>query len=176
MNLLIRLIATLLSCWRAPRVHILDQVRLRFLVWPNDLDNNLHMNNGRYLTIMDLGRLALMTRLGLVPVIAKRRWAPVVGGILVRFRKSLSPFQRYTLTTRVLGWDEKWVYLQHSFDTPRGPACIAVVRACFRIKGGTVPSAEIMEVLGYPDLVSPPLPEAVQKWSDAEQELTNQTV
>ncbi len=172
MNLLVRLIATLLVSWRASRVGILDQVRLRFLVWPNDLDNNLHMNNGRYLTVMDLGRTALMIRVGLLPVIAKRRWSPVVGGILVRFRRSLSPFQRYTLTTQLLGWDEKWVYLQQSFDTPRGPACVAVVRACFRVKGGTVPSAEIMAALGQPDLASPPLPEAVQKWADAEQELT----
>ena len=31
-------------------------------VWPNDLDTNAHMNNGRYLTLMDLGRFDLMTQ------------------------------------------------------------------------------------------------------------------
>src|SRR6185503_3961101 len=32
---------------------------LSLRVWPNDLDLNIHVNNGRYLTLMDLGRMDL---------------------------------------------------------------------------------------------------------------------
>mgnify|MGYP003290859366 CR=1 FL=1 len=35
---------------------VLDDSRVCFRVLPNDCDVNLHMNNGRYWTIMDLGR------------------------------------------------------------------------------------------------------------------------
>ena len=42
-------------------------------VWPNDLDTNAHMNNGRYLTLMDLGRFDLMTQCGLVGTVLKKK-------------------------------------------------------------------------------------------------------
>ena len=38
---------------------------LRFRAWPTDLDPSLHVNNGRYLALMDLGRLDLMVGAGL---------------------------------------------------------------------------------------------------------------
>ena len=42
-----------------------------FRVWPHDLDTSLHMNNGRYWTLMDLGRADLMIRSGLWPSILR---------------------------------------------------------------------------------------------------------
>ena len=56
-------------------------------VWPNDLDTNAHMNNGRYLTLMDLGRFDLMTQCGLVGVVLRQRWFPIAG-FAVRRQKS----------------------------------------------------------------------------------------
>ena len=38
---------------------------LAFRVSPGDIDVNRHMNNGRYLTIMDLGRIDVLIRTGL---------------------------------------------------------------------------------------------------------------
>jgi acyl-CoA thioesterase FadM len=38
---------------------------LRLRVLPNDIDINLHMNNGRYLTICDLTRVDMFIRTGL---------------------------------------------------------------------------------------------------------------
>jgi acyl-CoA thioesterase FadM len=52
------LIATL----RRGPLDLLGESVVRFRVWPGDLDFNLHMNNGRYLTLMGLGRLDLMAR------------------------------------------------------------------------------------------------------------------
>ncbi len=40
---------------------------LTLRVLPNDLDPSLHMNNGRYLAIMDLGRIDLLIRSGIGP-------------------------------------------------------------------------------------------------------------
>ncbi len=51
-----RLFKALLAAWRAPKLGILETSVLRFRVWPNDLDFNFHLNNGRYLTLMDIGR------------------------------------------------------------------------------------------------------------------------
>jgi len=63
-----------------------------FHVWPNDLDVFMHMNNGAYLTIMDLARTDMMMRSGLVKKAAKRRWYPVVAAETIRFKRSLKLF------------------------------------------------------------------------------------
>ena len=85
MNLILRLIKVLVAALFGQRLGVLDSSILTFRVWPNDLDINLHMNNGRYLTIMDLGRADLMIRCGLGKVILKRRWMPVLGAVTIQY-------------------------------------------------------------------------------------------
>jgi hypothetical protein len=56
MNLWLRLFWLALALlWRRKLDPRHDVSRLTFRVLPTDLDLNGHMNNGRYLTIMDLG-------------------------------------------------------------------------------------------------------------------------
>ncbi len=64
MNLLFRMLLTLFLARRASRLNPLDTASKQMRVLPNDLDVQMHMNNGRYLSIMDLGRLDLIVRLG----------------------------------------------------------------------------------------------------------------
>ena len=78
MNLYLRLLLLLLRIWRLPRRGVLDESRAAFHVLPNDCDINFHMNNGRYLSFMDLGRVHLMEQSGLLPVILKQGWMPVL--------------------------------------------------------------------------------------------------
>lgn len=33
----------------------------------------------------------------------------------MRFKRSLRPFQNYTVRTRILGCDQKWLWLEHRF-------------------------------------------------------------
>ena len=63
MNLYFRLILVLIAgLLSKTRTSIMEIHALWFTVLPNDLDTNLHMNNGRYLTIMDLGRTDALVR------------------------------------------------------------------------------------------------------------------
>ena len=54
MNLYLRLLWTLLRSWRLPPLTIEHTLKRTMRVLPNDLDINGHMNNGRYLTTIDL--------------------------------------------------------------------------------------------------------------------------
>jgi hypothetical protein len=66
MNLWFRLLHLLLCSLFRPKLEAPFGVsRLQFRVLPNDLDSNLHMTNGRYWNIFDLGRLDLILRMGL---------------------------------------------------------------------------------------------------------------
>jgi acyl-CoA thioesterase FadM len=137
---------------------------LAFRVWPNDLDVNIHMNNGRFLSVMDLGRFDLTFRTGLGRAMLRNRWQPLVGGVTIRYRRSLDPFERYELHTRLLGWDAKWFFLEQRFLKKGGDlAAEGVVRALFRGKAGNVPVAEVLVQMGYEGPAIDP-PEAIRRW------------
>lgn len=140
---------------------------LAFRVWPNDLDVNVHMNNGRFLSLMDLGRFDLTFRTGLGKAMLRNRWKPLVGGVTIRYRRSLDPFEGYELHTRLLGWDAKWFFLEQRFLRRGGElAAEGVVRALFRGRDGNVPVAEVLRQMGYE---GPPLeaPEAIRRWAES---------
>jgi acyl-CoA thioesterase FadM len=139
---------------------------LAFRVWPNDLDVNVHMNNGRFLSVMDLGRFDLTFRTGLGRAMLRNRWKPLVGAVTMRYRRSLDPFERYELHTRLLGWDAKWFFLEQRFLKRGGDlAAEGVVRALFRGRDGNVPVAEVLRQMGYAG-PEPELPEAVRRWAE----------
>ena len=103
MNLIFRLLKTLLWWLVFPaRRGLLDESIVRFRVWPNDLDTNFHMNNGRYLTLMDLGRLDLLLRNGAIRHVMAQKWYPVLASCLIRFRRPLNLFQRFEIRTRIV--------------------------------------------------------------------------
>ena len=89
MNLWFRLLHLLLCSLFRPKLEAPFGVsRLQFRVLPNDLDSNLHMTNGRYWNIFDLGRLDLILRMGLGRVALREKWAPIVGAGTIQFRRA----------------------------------------------------------------------------------------
>jgi acyl-CoA thioesterase FadM len=140
------------------RLGVLDTSVRRFIVWPNDLDLNMHMNNGRYLTVMDLGRFDLTFRTGLGSLMFKRRWRPIVGSAKIRFRRSLDPFQRYEIHTRLLAWDEKWFYMEQQFVRAGAVHAEALVKAIFKGPEGTVSPGEMAALLGVSSESPNPVP------------------
>jgi acyl-CoA thioesterase FadM len=70
------------------------------------------MNNGRYWTLMDLGRTDMMIRSGLWRPILKNGWVPMVAAGQIRFRRELRPFRPFTLETRIVTWSETHVVME----------------------------------------------------------------
>ncbi len=148
MNLWLRLLLLSLHLRRQPAVDLLDPLTLHLRVLPTDLDAFGHMNNGRYLTLMDLGRLAMMQRTGLLRTARSRGWIPLVRGIEIEYFKPLMPLQRYALHTRLLSWDRKWVYLEQRFTVGETLHARAHVRGLLRGSEGNVPTAELLAAAG----------------------------
>ncbi len=170
MNLIFRTLIVTLSAVRRPRLRPLQSSVVHFRVLPNDLDINLHMNNGRYLSLMDLGRLDLMMRLGVMRELFRLGWRPVIGSLTIRFRRPLDPFQRYEIHTRLVCWDEKWMYLEQRFEAHGEMAAIALVKGLFLQRDGTVPPQAVID-LAVPGLSSPPMPGAIAEWQRSEDAL-----
>ncbi|MBV9109496.1 MAG: thioesterase family protein [Gemmatimonadetes bacterium] len=172
MNLIFRLLAIALATFRRPRLGLLDESVVRLTVLPTDLDVNGHMNNGRYLTIMDLGRVDLFLRTGIVAGMRRHRWSGVVASVAVRFRRALDPFARYELRSRLLCWDERWVFMEQRF-TRRGELCAyGLVKIQFSGRGGRIAPQEMMDAVA-PGTGAPPIPQAVRDWMDSEDRLVS---
>lgn len=163
MNLWLRLLWVLLSSFFRPRLGFTDQSTLAFRVMPHDLDINIHMTNARYLALMDLGRMDLIIRSGMWRQVFRERWQAVIGASLVRYRRPLKPFQAFTLTTRLLAWDEKWLYIEHRIEADGILACQTIVRGAFVRSGGVVPPADVAAAVGFAGQ-PPVLPDWVGAW------------
>lgn len=168
MNLYLRLIGCLLRACRQPRLAPTDPLVVTFRVLPTDVDLNGHMNNGRYLTIMDLGRLALFSRAGLLGPALKNRWRPVVGASTMRYLRVLRPFQAYQLRVCLLCWDDKWAYVRHTFEFQGRVIAVGMVKALMVSPQGNVAMRDVLAAMGYPDRPSPPMPEEVADWERAD--------
>jgi len=139
MKFYFRLIWLILTQSRRSRCSMLGPVDTCFRVLPNDLDALLHVNNGVYLTLMDLGRVDLLLRSDAFHAVRKKGWYPVLAAETIRFKRSLTLFQAFTIRTSVVGWDEQSIYLEQQFICKGNLVAKAVVDARFlKKKGGKV--------------------------------------
>lgn len=166
MNLWFRMLALWLRNRRAPRSNVWDTISTPFRVAPSDLDVLRHMNNGKYLTIMDLGRVDLMQRAGMWDALNQRGWYPVVAGQTITYRRSLKLGQRFDLQTRVVGFDDRWIFLEQAFVVGDAVHARAAVRARFlKRTGGSVEHDELEDLVGgFPDHLE--LPEWMIDWTE----------
>ncbi|HTA76362.1 MAG TPA: thioesterase family protein [bacterium] len=164
MNLYFRLLKLILSrlLFRKP-LKLLDTSIVTGQVWPTDLDNNIHMNNGRYLTIMDLGRFDWLLSCGFLKVCLKNRWFPIVGALKIIYIKPLNPFQKFELKTRILGWDAKWIYVEQIFEVNGAVCSKSVLQGLFHGPQGKVSTQEWLKTIGFTQK-SPKLPADVRAW------------
>lgn len=166
MNLIFRTALQWFRSRRASKLHVHDVGRTPFHVLPTDLDVLGHMNNGVYFSIMDLGRMDLMIRAGSWAVLSKHGYYPVASNETITFRKSLQPWQRFDLETRIVGYDEKAVFVEQRFVVKGEIYARAFMRGRFLKKtGGTVSMQELTDALGV-DTGEVTLPAWLARWSD----------
>jgi acyl-CoA thioesterase FadM len=164
MNLWLRLIWMLLTVWRRKRVSILETSHLRMMVMPNDLDFNGHVNNGRYLTLADVGRMDFVLRSGAGRAALAQRALPIVGDSLAKFRRDLKVFERFDMETRLLGWDDKWTFMEHRFLRRGRVHGVVVIRGLFRGPQGPISPGTFLTLMGLSG-TSPALPDWIQEWN-----------
>lgn len=158
------LLIWMLSRWK-PKLGVHDVSRMNLRVLPTDLDINNHVNNGVYLSLMDLGRFDLLHRSGAWAGIMKHRFYPVIASETITFRKSLELWQRYVLESKIVGYDEKAVYLEQRFVVDGEIYAVGYIRGRFlKRSGGTVSLAELADALGV-DVADATLPKWLERWA-----------
>jgi acyl-CoA thioesterase FadM len=148
---------------------VLDEDCLRLRVWPNDIDLNLHMNNARYLNWMDYGRVHLLARMGMLDHIVRGRWTPLLGAAWMTYRRSLALFESFTLSSRMVCWDERWFYFEQTFSGGDGLAAVGWVKAVLRNPEGNLTPQKVLERI-EPGIASPPIPDVIANWNELTRE------
>jgi acyl-CoA thioesterase FadM len=168
MNLYLRLLWALLRSRRLKPIAPGDTIERTLRVWPNDLDINGHMNNGRYLTLIDLMIVEYFVRTGLARVALAAGWRPMSGGAVITYRKGLKPWQRYRLRFTLAGADAAWNYMRFEFVREDGAlAAAGYMKGAAVGRDGLVPNAQSYARIGH-TFEPRALPEAVRHWLAAE--------
>ena len=83
----------------------------------------------------------------------KGRMNVVLGSVYCSFRREIKPYEGYQVESRVLGWDEKWMYIG-SWFVRKGKGTREVLASAlskYVVKKGrfTVGPAKVLEASGY---------------------------
>jgi acyl-CoA thioesterase FadM len=149
MNLMLRMLYVLILSMFRERVPVTAlESRLTLRTLPNDLDVNLHMNNGRYLTICDLNRVDLFIRTGLLKIMLKKKWMPMVADHTMTYKKPLKVLERFDVSLAVTHWDEKFFYMTHTFTSGDRVVAEGTSKAVVRSRDGVVKPAEVILAVG----------------------------
>ncbi|MCJ1427312.1 hypothetical protein MMC29_005215, partial [Sticta canariensis] len=100
-----------------------------------ECDYNFHKSNSTFFADLDVTRIHLLARL-FRKGITKLRKTPemvcgpdgvpakggklmvILGGTHCSFRREIKPFQAYEMWSRILAWDQKWIYVVTHFVKP----------------------------------------------------------
>ena len=137
------------------------------LCWPWDLDVWLELNNGRTLTIFDLGRVPLVRRVGLHGILKKNNWSFTVAGSSIRYQSKISVFDKLKMHSRIIGWDNRFLYVTQTILRSGIPTTNVLIRVAIVSSQGIVSPEKVIHALDN-KIANPNLPVWIKKWADSE--------
>lgn len=164
-----RLIKDLLKARRMSSIGLTETHVSNHICWPWDLDIWMELNNGRAMTLYDLGRTMQAQRVGLISALRQNRWGMTVAGSSVRFRRRIRGFERFEMRSRAVAWDDKFIYLEQSMWKKNGEcASHVMLRTALTDKDGIVSPARVLAAMGRADQQPFEMPDWIDAWRAAD--------
>ncbi|KAK6816040.1 hypothetical protein RU639_009070 [Aspergillus parasiticus] len=142
-----------------------------------ETDYNFHKSNSTYFSDLDISRTALVTRLytpglrvvskeldvelgeaarreGKKPPAHKNMYV-ALGSVFCSFKREIKPFELYEIETKVIAWDQKWMYVLSFFLRPAKAGgkrtLFATAVSKYVVKKGrlTVPPERVLRASGF---------------------------
>ena len=128
-----------------------------FRVKPWDLDLNIHLNNAKYLKYLDKGRIEHILQSSPVRRLFENGYKLIVANTEISYLRSLLPFQKFKVCTRLSTWDHKYVYYEQTFHSHGELYAIAIIRLALR-KGnrGASPIEVFQQLLAQSEVPDSP--------------------
>lgn len=166
---IVRLLKELVKFRNAPSLELTGTHVSHHICWPWDLDVWMELNNGRTLTLFDLGRIPLARRAGLIGLLKRNGWAMTMAGASVRYRRRVRMFQRVEIRSRTVCWDDKFIYLEQSMWRNGEATSHILYRAAVTDRNGIVPTRDVVAAMDEPVEV-PTIPDWIAAWIAADAE------
>lgn len=161
MNLFLRLMWLFIRTrFQSGRTDVFENHTLKCRVWITDQDMFQHMNNGRYLSIMDLALVHWMLRTGTWSSIRAKEWMPLAAYKDVSYVRMMRFPQAYTVETQLVGWQDSYIILKHDFlSKGRLVAATTTIGRLASDKGDKPTMQQVIDHIGLGQLQSPELPQ-----------------
>ncbi|MCU7853447.1 MAG: acyl-CoA thioesterase [Candidatus Thiodiazotropha sp. (ex Monitilora ramsayi)] len=164
---LIRLLTISITALRSGKMLPETACESTFRCMPWDLDMFREMNNGRVLTLYDLGRFDLSIRTGLAKALKNNRWGLVVAGSSIRYRRRIKVFDKVTMRTQIAGFEGSWTYIIQSMWVKGRPTSSVLLRTGVTSQGKVIDTDLVLNALGIAEWKPEP-PDWVGSWIAAE--------
>ncbi|MGZ3650991.1 MAG: thioesterase family protein [Bdellovibrionota bacterium] len=169
MSYRLRLILRILSWLGPPYLDISKEYRGEYRVWPTEAEWRV-VENARYGYFLVLERFRFVFCSVLWKICLRRGWTAVMGTQIYKVKRPLHRWQKFSVITKPLCWDDKWFYFEQRIESSEKLVCSAVISCIFLAKDRKIPTAEILQLTGV-TAPSPPFSEALKKFIMAEQAL-----
>ena len=137
---------------------------ISLMVLPQDIDPFMELNNGRYVTLLDLGRFGYGSKINMGKFLKTNKWSLTIVGTYNEYRHRLRLFQKFKLKTKIIGYDKNWFYFFQKIERNNKTHMASVVKFAFTSKNGIVKPSDVVPKMGGeydPDL----LPEWIEEIS-----------
>ncbi|SMN21855.1 similar to Saccharomyces cerevisiae YBR096W Putative protein of unknown function [Maudiozyma saulgeensis] len=129
----------------------LGYVKYKTYASPMECDFYLHKNNATYFTELDISRGELMTKLLQKIFLDSPKYPYIpVANVFTNFLKEIKPFESYTVSSNILCWDEKWIYVASRFMKKNDTILCSFSLTKYVVKDGrkTIPPKDVFEFCG----------------------------
>jgi hypothetical protein len=165
MSYRLRLLLKIISWLLGPSLDVTREYRADYRVWPTEAEFSV-VENARYGYLLVLERFRFVFATTLWKICLKRHWTAVMGAQIYRVKRPLHRWQKFSIITQPLSWDDKWFYFEQRIESSGKLVCSAVVSCIFIAKDRKIPTAEILDLVGI-KTPSPEFSESVQKFIQA---------
>lgn len=149
MDLFLRLILVLMrAAFAKQRITLEEAANLKFRLGRTDWAGQ-GLKQARYSSFADLGVVHFLARSGVLSVVRKKGWAPLLAAREVEVLATAPAKGQLSVETRLLGWDERYTCFEHRMSIEGVE--IARVRSIGRLaaKGSKSPLiAKMLAALG----------------------------
>ena len=121
---------------------------IHLMVLPQDIDLFMELNNGRYVTLLDLGRFSYGAKVDMGSFLKKNKWSLTIVGTYNEYRHRLRLFQRFILETKIIGYDEKWFYFFQKIQRNDKTHMASIVKFSYTNSTGLVVPRDVIKAMG----------------------------
>ena len=163
----LKLVTVLVKARLRSKLNIEDESIIHFRAGLSDIDLFLELNHARYLNMMELGRWDYAYRIGFLRLMRKQKWGITIGGASIRYRRRIPFFRTYTVSTKMICHDGRWLYFLQETHSNNKICGSALIKAGITSKDGLVPVQQVATALDVKDW-GKEMPEWVRAWIVAE--------